>query len=327
MSSLVGIARLAAQADRLESKREVEYFLLPVRTFINRCLRGSRMPFAWTLNPYRGCEFGCVYCYARYTHEFMELREPAQFEDRIFAKQWNEQAFRRELRRIPRREEIAIGTATDPYQPAERRFGITREILRVFAGETGRHVSITTKSDLVPRDLDLLLAIASRNRLWVNFTITTLDAELARMLEPRAPRPDLRLAAAAKLAAAGIGSSVFCCPILPLINDGEEQLDALAASAARAGVDQLHGHVVYLKAAALQVFLPFLEERFPHLARRYRERFEQSAFLRGDYPRKIAARMAAVRRRHSLDGPKRTGPPAYWMLEPQMDLFTPQSTC
>src|SRR5450631_3595950 len=180
---LVGIAKLAAESESLEVKARVEYRDLETRQFIGRC-SGVRMPFVWTVNPYRGCEFGCKYCYARYTHEFMELRNPLQFETLIYAKAWSEPAFREELGRIKREAHIAIGTATDPYQPAERRFGITRKILNVFEGERGRALSITTKSDAVARDIDILTEIAARNAITINMTITTMDEELARLLEP-----------------------------------------------------------------------------------------------------------------------------------------------
>src|SRR5580658_6278017 len=131
---LVGIAKLAAQSEVLESKRVVQYFELESRTALNRTRPG--MPFGWSLNPYRGCEFGCRYCYARYTHEFMELRESVDFEDRIYAKSGIGPILRGELKRIRGRPSIAIGTATDPYQPAERRFRRTRQALEVFAEQS-----------------------------------------------------------------------------------------------------------------------------------------------------------------------------------------------
>src|SRR5437660_7731723 len=198
---LVGIAKLAAQSEVLESKRAVKYFEIPVRSLLNRTKPG--MPFEWAINPYRGCEFGCRYCYARYTHEFMEL-DPAEFEDRIYAKAHTAELLRRDLRKVVPEQSIAIGTATDPYQPAERRFGRTRAILEVFAEGKGRNLSITTKSDLIVRDAPLLTELKRSNVLHVNMTITTLDSGLARLLEPRAPRPDLRLAAVAQLAQAGV---------------------------------------------------------------------------------------------------------------------------
>src|SRR5262249_26727034 len=152
-----------------------------------------------------------------YTHEFMELRDGRQFEEQIYAKQWNPEAFRKELTRIPFGEGIAIGTATDPYQPAERRYGITREMLRIFGTRGSWKVWITTKSDLVARDVDMLAGAAERNRVGVMITVTTLDEKLARAIEPYAPRPSLRLQAIRRLSEAGIPVGVGCSPIMPLI--------------------------------------------------------------------------------------------------------------
>ncbi len=157
---LVGIARLASESELLEAKNKVEYFELPARHILNRC-SSTRMPFAWTINPYRGCEFGCKYCYARYTHEFMGLRNSEEFEAKIFAKQFSAVAFLEELNKVRADEAVALGTATDPYQPAERRFGITRQILEVFAASRNHRLSITTKSDLITGDIELLQQIAS----------------------------------------------------------------------------------------------------------------------------------------------------------------------
>ena len=135
-SKLIGIARLAAEGESLRQGHEVEYFTLPVRSLLNRCT-GVRMPFEWTINPYRGCEFACKYCYARYTHEFMEMRDGVDFEQKIYVKQHAANLLRQELRRVKPGEQIAIGTATDPYQPAERRFEVTRAILEELARHEG----------------------------------------------------------------------------------------------------------------------------------------------------------------------------------------------
>jgi len=296
---LVGIARLAAGSELLETKRRVQYFELPTRRFITRCA-SPRMPFQWTINPYRGCEFGCKYCYARYTHEFMELHGENDFEERIFAKQWSEASFRAELRKIGCEESIAIGTATDPYQPAERRYGVTRKILEAFAKERGRRLSLVTKSGLVARDASLLREVTRRNLLHVHLTVTTMDERLARLTEPYAPRPELRMEAVRTLAAAGVCVGVMASPLLPLINDSEESLDRVAASAAKAGATSFGGHVVFLKSCAARVFFPFLDKEFPHLLRRYRERFGESGFLRGAYPQRMAERVDRVRQRHGL---------------------------
>src|SRR5713226_6449458 len=193
--ALVGIARLASAGESLREGHQVEYFTLPTKSLLNRCVSNRQMPFTWTINPYRGCEFGCRYCYARYTHEFMEMHDGRLFEEKIYAKAHVAELLRNDLRKADRKDGIAIGTATDPYQPAERRFGRTRSILQVFAADKGRHLHIITKSDLIVRDLPLFLEIKRRNFLNVNMTITTLNEELARALEIRAPRPALRLAA------------------------------------------------------------------------------------------------------------------------------------
>src|SRR5499427_4294979 len=191
-TSLVGIARLAASGENVDHGHQVEYFNLPSRSLLNRCASPT-MPFTWTINPYRGCEFACKYCYARYTHEFMEMRDGVDFERKIYVKQQTAWLLRQELKQVKPGEQIAIGTATDPYQPAERRFRITRGILQELTLHHGLELGIVTKSDLVVRDIDLLQEVARHNSLYINLTITTLNTKLARILEPRAPRPDLRL--------------------------------------------------------------------------------------------------------------------------------------
>ncbi len=320
MGELVGIAKLAAQSPLLDAKRRVDYFELPARSYLSRC-DSPRLPFRWTINPYRGCEFGCKYCYARYTHEFMELRESDEFERKIFAKQFDEAKFSRELRSLPAGESIALGTATDPYQPAERRYGITRAMLETFARMAGLRLGITTKSDLIARDIDILLEVARRHYLTIAVTVTTVDARLARLLEPMAPRPDLRLAAVRELSRAGLRTMVSCSPLLPLINDSEAALDRLASETAACGAYRMWANVLFLKPSARAVFLPFLEKEFPALVRRYRERFERSAYLRGEYPDLIRERMDKIRHRHGLDRVSGQAEPELWPRDAQLDLF------
>lgn len=308
LSGLVGIAKLAAESEVLATKRVVQYFEIGCRSVMNRTR--PALPFQWSINPYRGCEFACRYCYARYTHEFMELRESADFEDRIFVKSDISAILREELRRSRPLGGIAIGTATDPYQPAERRFKRTQAVLEVFAGHSGLSLHITTKSDLVTRDLPLLVEIARRHHFSVNITITTLDASLARLLEPRAPRPDLRLGAVRALSDAGIAVGVFPNPVMPLITDQEARLDRLAKAARDHGASYFGGGVLFLQPCSRRVFLPFVARHFPHLLRRYQERYETSAYLRGAYRDMIRDRIAAIRDRYGLAA----GPP-----RPEMD--------
>ena len=321
---LVGIAKLAAESEVLESKRVVQYFEIDCRSVLNRTRPG--MPFAWSLNPYRGCEFGCRYCYARYTHEFMELRESIDFEDKIYAKSHIQPILRRELKRIDGSQGIAIGTATDPYQPAERRFERTRAALEVFAEQKGVALSITTKSDLVTRDIAILKEIAKRNSVSVNITITTLDTALARELEPRAPRPDLRLRAVRALADAEIPVGVFPNPIMPLITDQEKRLDRLAKAARDHGATYFGGGVLFLMPCSRRVFFPFVERRFPHLLRRYQERYENAAYIKGPYRDMIRDRIAVIRDRYGLAS---SPPHREWAPEPelQQQLFATMPAC
>ena len=314
MERLVGVAKLAAESEVLEAKKRVEYFELPTRKLLNRTT--ERMPFEWTINPYRGCEFGCKYCYARYTHEFMELRRARDFEEKIYAKRSSAAGLSAELQKTDRKEWIAIGTATDPYQPAERRFGLTRAILTVFASEKGRRLSVTTKSDLVARDVELLRAIARANRIHVNMTITAVDAKLARLLEPRAPRPELRLDAVRRIAEAGVQVGIFANPVMPLITDSEKSLDAVAAAAKAAGATFLGGGLLFLKPCSRQVFFPFLEKQFPDLVAEYRRLFNGTAFLRGPYADTVKERVRQVRGRHGLGDSPAEYTPELWHAEP-----------
>src|ERR1700692_648600 len=175
---LVGIARIAADSESLREGHDVEYFTLGTRSLLSRVVSERSLPFTWAINPYRGVEFACKYCYARYTHEFMELRDGVDFERKIFVKQQAAALLRSELKKVKREEEIAIGTATDPYQPAERRFEITRAILEELARHSGLTIGIVTKSNLVTRDVEVLRDITKANRVFVNMTITTLNEDL-----------------------------------------------------------------------------------------------------------------------------------------------------
>jgi DNA repair photolyase len=313
--ALVGIARLAADALPLQKKARAEYLGLEIRAILNRC---TRPYFDWTINPYRGCEFGCHYCYARYTHEFMELDTHA-FEEKIYAKQEAATILRRDLMRLGTRlrsEVIAIGTATDPYQPAERRFGVTRAILEVLAEAEGLRLSITTKSDLVARDLDVLETIARRSSLHINVTITTMRPRLAQLLEPRAPRPDLRMQAVRKLADAGLTVGVFAAPVLPGITDHTSDLDALFQATAENGGQYLMVNPLFLKPCAQKQFLPFLEKEFPSFAASYRKRYEHNAYPRDGYRKRLDEVVAGLRRKYGLPSG-----PARYAAEEQLSLF------
>ena len=284
----------------LAQTRGVEFIEMPVHRILNRCT-SERMPFRWTINPYRGCEFGCVYCYARYTHEFLELRDPLDFERRIFVKRMAAEVLARTLSRTPIGEDaIAIGTATDPYQPAERKFRLTRSMLEVFANLAGLNLSITTKSALVTRDLDLLMKINRRSHLQVNISLITLDRRLQRLLEPRAPRPALRLRALNELVRAGIRCNILMMPIIPGLTDEPAGIETVIRAARRAGADGVWWRSLYLKPAAARRFIPFIRERFPQLAPRIDEFYARHVYAPAAYDDRMRAIFDRLRQRHGF---------------------------
>jgi len=302
---LVGIARLAANSPCAETRRtspeKPEYFILPVKSILNRC-DSNRVPFDWTINPYRGCEFGCKYCYARYTHEYMEI-DGGEFERKIYVKKdagpllasdvSRKYSYESKSSGYTKAEHIAIGTATDPYQPAEKEYKVTRTCLEELAKREGLSISIITKSNQIVRDIDLLRIIAARSALTVNITVTTLRPRLARLLEPRAPRPDLRLAAVKQLREAGLEVGVSASPLLPGINDAE--LEAVAAAAKEAGAQWFYSGVLFLMPSSAKQFLPFVRTKFPKLARQYEQWYSKDGYAPEDYRKKISDRVRKIR--------------------------------
>jgi DNA repair photolyase len=322
---LVGIAKLAAQGEAISEGHNVEYISLENRSMLTRC-DSPRMPFSWQINPYRGCEFACKYCYARYTHEFMEMHDGLEFERKIYVKQHSAWLLRQELKQVRTGQGIAIGTATDPYQPAEKRFGITRALMEELAQHEGLSLGLVTKSDLIVRDLELLQEISAKNRLSIHMTITTTDTNLARMLEPRAPRPDLRFSAVKRLIAAGISTSVNCAPILPGITDSPKDLESVVHAAAVAGARAVAAIPLFLKPCSAKIFMPFLQEHFPHLVPFYRARYGDRAFLPADYQKRIASLVNKLCRKHGIglrshDSGVRTSESD---LSRQLNLFAPR---
>ena len=307
-----GLARMAADATHVADGHLVEFRALPVRSVLNRTTSKRRLSLAYSINPYRGCEFGCRYCYARYTHEFLapkpghqtaaapDFRDPEVFERLIFLKENAAWLLEQELKRIDPREEIALGTATDPYQPIERTAGITRSLLEVFARKSGYRLGIVTKSKLIERDIDLLVEIARRNTLVLHLTITTPDVALARLLEPRAPRPDLRFEAVRRLRDAGLTVGVLCSPLLPGITDTSAALDGMARRAAEAGASFFAAQPLFLKSCSRPTFLSFVREHFPHLAELYAGQFAERDFAGTAYRQDLARMVQRSCRRHAL---------------------------
>src|SRR5881398_1279606 len=309
---LVGIARLAASSPPAETRRKSaerpEYFLLPVKSILNRC-DSKRVPFEWTINPYRGCEFACKYCYARYTHEYMEL-DGSEFERKIYVKKdaapllaWDvahKYSYSSEASGGARPDHIAIGTATDPYQPAEREYGVTRACLEELAKREGLSVSIITKSDQIVRDIDVLQRIAERSNLGIDITITTLRPGLTLLLEPRAPRPDLRLAAVKQLREAGLAVGVSASPLIPGITDRDGELEEVAAAAQEAGAQWFFSGVLFLMSSSAKQFLPFVREKFPRLAKQYEQWYAKNGYAPQEYRRKASERVARIREKYGF---------------------------
>jgi DNA repair photolyase len=300
MKAVATLPLYSAPPEELGATRGVEFIEMPVRQILNRC-DSPRVPFRWTINPYRGCEFGCVYCYARYTHDFLELRDPMDFERKIFVKRVAAEVLARTLSRTPiGANAIAIGTATDPYQPAEQKYGLTRSMLEVLAQLPGLDLSITTKSSLIVRDLEWLKKINRRSKLSVNFSLITLDRKLQRILEPRAPRPGLRLRALFELARAGIRCNVLMMPMIPGLTDHPAAIESVIRGARHAGASGVRWRSLFLKPAAARRFIPFVKERFPHLAERIDMFYARAEYVAHAYDDRMGAIFDRIRARYGF---------------------------
>ncbi|MGB3847279.1 MAG: PA0069 family radical SAM protein [Sphingopyxis sp.] len=281
--------------------------------------------FDRSINPYRGCEHGCIYCFARPTHAFHDLSPGLDFESRLFAKPDAAKLLRAELaRRNYKAAPIAIGTNTDGYQPIEREWGVTRSVVEILA-ETRHPLIITTKSDRLLRDIDLLAAMAKDDLVGVAVSVTTLDAGLARTLEPRAPHPRRRLAAIAKLIDAGVPTQVNISPIIPAITDHE--IEAIMAAAAAAGAIRASWILMRLPFEVAPLFRAWLSAHYPdradkvmHMVQDIRGgRDNDPDFFtrmkgRGVWPQLIRQRVRRAAREHGMD---RCFPPL------RCDLFRP----
>jgi DNA repair photolyase len=281
----------------------------------------------WSINPYVGCEFGCTYCYARFTHRYtVERAEGAgkldhqamgahqgadawkAFEHRIFVKRRESvlAAMERDLVRVQKRRaagenvEIVLGTATDPYQPAERSYQLSRAILDRLSRERGLSIGIISKSPLIARDIDVLARIQQHNKLCIDVSLISTDVSLIRILEARSPMPHARLRGLSKLVEAGLNAGLIVAPILPAINDAVAQLDALLAAAREAGARFAHPSPLRLYASIRDHFLPVIEQHFPHLAAKYREAYRGLGHAPRRYAAALSRRFRLVARRHNI---------------------------
>ena len=294
-----------------QRQRGTRFLSLKARSVLNSPA-STGMGF-WSINPYVGCEFGCTYCYARDTHRFAVERAeqrhggPAEgderlppwldFEKRILVKTDIADQLMRTL--DPSKlgnYSLVIGTATDPYQPAERLYRLTRSILEVLTRFRGLRIGIISKSPLVTRDLDLLQRLSAHNEVTVNVSLATLDPRLARRLELRSPVPSARIRALARLAAGGIRAGLLIAPIVPGVTDGREGLRRLMAAAKEAGARYVIGSALRLGPAARHRFLPHLTREFPDLAEPYRRHYGDREGVSREYQDALTRRLERLQR-------------------------------
>ena len=298
-----------------ERERGTRFLSLGARSVLNSPA-STGMGF-WSINPYVGCEFGCTYCYARDTHRYATERAEGRsglpsggdgemppwlaFEKRILVKTDIAERLLRTL--DPSKlgdDSLVIGTATDPYQPAERRYRLTRSILEVLIRFRGLRIGIISKSPLVTRDTDLLQQLSQRNEVTVNVSLATLDSRLARRLELRSPVPSARIRALARLSAAGVHAGLLIAPIVPGVTDGREGLGRLMAAAKDAGARYVVGSALRLGSAARHRFLPHLASEFPDLAERYRRHYGNREGVSCEYQEALTRRLQRLQREHGF---------------------------
>jgi len=296
---------LAARLGRevVRERSGVEYRELRARSLVNRCSVDT-MPFEWTVNPYRGCAMGCRYCYAAYTHEFMGIAVPEAFHSLVYVKTDGEETERQLLRAVRRGERIALGTATDPYQPGEAERRVTRRFLETVARHRGVRLGITTKGALVLRDVDVLQRIARRSRVSIHLSLISTRADLIRRLEPWAPPPEVRLEVMRRLVEAGLEVWLGLAPVLPALTDTEADLDQLLQSVAAAGVRHAFCNVLFLRSPTREKYLRWLEAEFPRYLEAYRRAYEGRVYLRGAYRQRIDEVLRRLRRKHGFEEPR-----------------------
>jgi DNA repair photolyase len=285
----------------------MEFLHVNARSIINRVPAASRMPFRHTINVYRGCAHGCVYCFARPTHAYLGLGIGEDFDRRIVVKVNAVECLRSELR-SPRwaGERIAMGTNTDPYQKAEGRYHLTRGVVEVLA-EASNPFSILTKSTLVLRDLRLLAETAKTTETRLAMSIGTLDRDVWRQTEPGTPPPEKRVEAVRKLNEAGVPCSVLVAPLLPGLSDSDEQIAAVLEACLDAGAVSVSAVPLHLRGEVREHYLGWLEKARPDLMAEHERRFARGAYQPAIEQRRISRLVDEFRARAGLGAPESDG--------------------
>ena len=300
--ALPGLTRLAGLVRSVQSPEfaGVTFHEVHAKSALNRVPGGGPMPFSWTINPYRGCTHACTYCFARRTHEYLELDAGHDFDTQIVVKTNVAQVLRHELA-APRwqRESVALGTNTDPYQRAEGRYALMPGILTALA-ESGTPFSILTKGTVLARDLPLIGELATKVPVGIGISLGLLDRELHGKVEPGTPTPAARLGLIRKIRQAGLDCGVLMAPLLPYLTDSVEQIRALVGALVDAGATGVTGIVLHLRPGAREWFLAWLTRTRPDLVPAYQQLYRRGANADPDYRRLIGRRVAAVKAEFGL---------------------------
>ena len=272
------------------------------RSALNHVRGDSRVPFSWTINPYRGCSHACVYCFARNTHTYLDFDAGTDFDRQIVVKVNVVEVLTRELRRASwGRDPVALGTNTDPYQRAEGRYRLMPGVIAALA-ESGTPFSILTKGPLARRDLPLLTRAATQVHVGLGVSIALLDTAVHDVLEPGAPTPKARLDLVRAIADAGLPCQVLVAPVLPMITDGDDDLDTLLGAIAAAGASSAAVMALHLRPGTREWFFARLSTYRPDLVPAYEELYRGSPYVLRSYSSDLGRRADAAIRRHRLDG-------------------------
>ena len=280
--------------------RGMTFFEVHARSVINRVPDASRVPFRWTINPYRGCGHGCAYCFARNSHTYLDLDSGHDFDSKIVVKVNAPQRVRAELGSARwRGEHIAMGTNVDCYQRAEGRYRLMPPILAALR-DYANPFSILTKGTLILRDLDLLAEAAEVTDVGLAVSVGCADQGLWRTLEPGTPSPQRRLEVCAALGGRGLPCAVLMGPVVPFLSDTPAQLDATVRQIAQAGATSVTPIVLHLRTGAREWFFRWLGEHHPELVPRYRALYGRGAYAPKGYQQQVAARVHELARRHRV---------------------------
>ncbi len=291
------------------------------KSLLNR-VETPYMSFGWSVNPYRGCAHACVYCYARRYHEYLDLGPGKDFEQQIFVKVNAVEVLRRELaRKSWTRDSVAVGTAVDPYQPAEGRYRLTRGILEALA-DYHTPCSIVTKNSMILRDVDVLQRLARGPGVTVAFSVTTLNNALVKRIEPDTPPPLQRLRVMQHLVNAGIKAGVLLAPILPGLTDDTRSLSEVMRAARDHGAAFVSAAVLRLQGSVKDVYEDFLRQEVPWLAPLY-EQLYPAAYARQGYQDRIMRKVKQLKARYGFNRPAATLAPAPARTPTQLSLFAP----